>query len=98
MRMVGRTLPDRPDQGAGFRVRPSANSAPSLGHPLPRGGFHSTRRDAQTGRTREPANQTRRISPAEASQFLKLWIGAGMRPPRVTNASHETWFTGMIGA
>lgn len=31
-------------------------------------------------------------------QFLKLWIGAGIRPPRVTNASQLVWFTGMIGA
>ena len=26
------------------------------------------------------------------------WIGAGMRPPRVTNASQLAVFTGMIGA
>ncbi len=31
-------------------------------------------------------------------QFLKEWIGAGIRPPRVTNASQLVWFTGMIGA
>ncbi len=31
-------------------------------------------------------------------QFLKLWIGAGMRPPRLTNAAQETFLTGMIGA
>ena len=31
-------------------------------------------------------------------QFLKEWIGAGMRPPRVTKASQLVWFTGMIGA
>ena len=31
-------------------------------------------------------------------QFLKLWIGAGILPPRCTNASQENWFTGMIGA
>ena len=33
-----------------------------------------------------------------AAKFLKLWIGAGMRPPRVTNASQLAVFTGMIGA
>ena len=33
-----------------------------------------------------------------ADQFLKEWIGAGMRPPRVTKASQLVWFTGMIGA
>lgn len=37
------------------------------------------------------------VTPALA-QFLNEWIGAGIRPPRVTNASHDFWFTGMIGA
>ena len=32
------------------------------------------------------------------NQFLKLWIGAGIRPPLSTNASQENWLTGMIGA
>jgi len=31
-------------------------------------------------------------------QFLKLWIGAGILPPRFTNASQEKEFTGMTGA
>ncbi len=39
-----------------------------------------------------------RTEPPRARQFLKLWIGAGIRPPRVTNASQLVWFTGMIGA
>lgn len=37
-------------------------------------------------------------TPIRNLQFLKLWIGAGMRPPRVTKASHEVWLTGIIGA
>lgn len=32
------------------------------------------------------------------NQFLKLWIGAGIRPPRVTKASQLVWLTGMMGA
>ena len=32
------------------------------------------------------------------TQFLKLWIGAGIRPPRDTNASQLAVLTGIIGA
>ena len=31
-------------------------------------------------------------------QFLKLWIGAGILPPRLMKSSQENLFTGMIGA
>lgn len=32
------------------------------------------------------------------AQFLKLWIGAGIRPPRDTKASQLAVLTGIIGA
>ena len=31
-------------------------------------------------------------------QFLKLWIGAGILPPRLTKASQPKGLTGMTGA
>lgn len=49
------------------------------------------RRGAEAGDEREYAARS-------IDQFLKEWIGAGMRPPRVTKASQLVWFTGMIGA
>ena len=33
-----------------------------------------------------------------ACQFLKLWIGAGIRPVRLMNSSQLNLFTGIIGA
>ncbi|GEM_PF-6932818 len=38
------------------------------------------------------------LTPFVAAQFLKLWIGAGIRPPRDTKASQLAVLTGMIGA
>ena len=48
----------------------------------------------QRGRSRDE----REYAARSIDQFLKEWIGAGMRPPRVTKASQLVWFTGMIGA
>ena len=38
------------------------------------------------------------IAYAQENQFLKLWMGAGILPPRFTKDSHEYVFTGMISA
>ena len=50
-----------------------------------------------TGGSRHFSGREPPLSPPKR-QFLKEWIGAGIRPPRVTNASQLVWFTGMIGA